>query len=273
MTASDSESPPEPEGGALILSLKPIGIVRSPFSDRLSAPRQPSAAEGVQGTLELFPHVGYEHALEDLQSFRYIWVLFWFHKNQNFKRKVLPPRSQIRRGVFATRAPYRPNPIGLSAVELLGIEGLCLRVQNLDILDGTPILDLKPYIPYTDAIPGATNGWLDEAARPVDPIPRHEVQFTPRARAQLDYLERHAVVLAPRIEQVLRLGPAPHPYRRIKQKGDAYVLAYKAWRIDFTARELYIEVHNLRTGYRPSALANGKDPDLELHRAFVESFG
>jgi hypothetical protein len=160
----------------------------------------------------------------------------------------------------------------MSAVELLGIEGLHLRVRHLDILDGTPILDLKPYIPYSDSIPEANNGWLDEAARPVDPIPRHEVHFAPRARAQLDYLERHAVILAPQIEDVLRLGPTPHPYRRIKPNGDGYVLAYKAWRIDFRAQSLSIEVQNLRTGYRPSVLANGKGPELDLHRAFIAAF-
>jgi tRNA-Thr(GGU) m(6)t(6)A37 methyltransferase TsaA len=263
----------EPGADALALSLKPIGIVRSPFAERMSAPRQPSAAPFVQGTLELFPHVGYEHALEDLATFRFIWVLFWFHKNQHFRRKVLPPRSDRRRGVFATRSPYRPNPIGLSAVELLGIEGLILRVQNLDILDGTPILDLKPYIPYTDAIPGADSGWLDEPLRPADPKPRYQVTFAARARAQLDFLESHSVTLAPAIEEVLRLGPTPHPYRRIKPNGDAFILAYKAWRIDFTAHELAIEVLSIRSGYRPSVLANGKDPDLDLHRALIERFG
>jgi len=255
------------------LTLEPIGIVRSPFSERMSAPRQPSAAPGVQGSLELFPHLGYEHALEDLATFRFIWVLFWFHKNQTFRRKVLPPRSDRRRGVFATRSPYRPNPIGLSAVELLGIEGLTLRVQNLDLLDGTPILDLKPYIPYTDSIPGADNGWLDEPVRPADPKPRYQVSFAARARAQLDFLASHAVTLAPAIEEVLRLGPTPHPYRRIKPSGDAFILAYKAWRIDFTARDLEIEVLAIRSGYRPSVLANGKDAGLELHRALIERFG
>lgn len=264
----------EPEGdGPPELTLKPIGLVRSPFAERMSAPRQPSAGRGVQGTLQLFPHVGYEHALEDLATFRFIWVLFWFHKNQHFRRKVLPPRSDRRRGVFATRSPYRPNPIGLSAVELLGIEGLTLRVQNLDILDGTPILDLKPYIPYTDAIPDGGNGWLDEPVRPVDPIPHYHVSFASRAREQLEFLDSHAVSLAAAIESALRLGPTPHPYRRIKPNGDAFVLAYKAWRIDFTARDLDIEVLSVRSGYRPSVLATGKDTELDLHRALIERFG
>lgn len=263
-----------PEGGSPPeLTLEPIGIVRSPFAERMSAPRQPTAARGVQGTLQLFPHVGYEHALEDLATFRFIWVLFWFHKNQHFRRKVLPPRSDRRRGVFATRSPYRPNPIGLSAVELLGIEGLTLRVQNLDILDGTPILDLKPYIPYTDAIPDAGNGWLDEPVRPIDPIPQYQVTFAPHARAQLEFLASHAVSLAAPIESALRLGPTPHPYRRIKPNGDAFVLAYKAWRIDFATRGLEIEVLSIRSGYRPSVLATGKEPELDLHRALIDRFG
>jgi tRNA-Thr(GGU) m(6)t(6)A37 methyltransferase TsaA len=255
------------------LTLRPIGIVHSPFTDRLSAPRQPRAAEGVQGTLELLPHLNYQHALEDLQSFRFIWVLFWFHKNQGFRPKVQPPRSQSRRGVFATRSPYRPNPIGMSAVELLGVEGLTLRVQNLDILDGTPILDLKPYIPYTDSIPGADNGWLEEPVRPPDPIPEWPVEISAPAREQLEFLERHAVVLGPQIEDVLRLGPAPHPYRRIKPNGSAFTLAYKAWRIDFSSDGQRILVLRIRTGYRPSEIATSTDVALDLHRSFIAAFG
>ncbi len=274
------EDEPESPDDPLSLTLTPIGIVRSPFKDRMSAPRQPRAALGIQGTLELFKHVGYEYALEDLASFRFIWVVFWFHKNTTFRRKVQPPRSQRRRGVFATRSPYRPNPIGLSAVELLGVDGLTLRVQNLDILDGTPILDLKPYIPYTDSIPEATNGWLDEPILPADPIPEYPVDFAPHARAQLAFLEQHEVRLTAPIEDVLRLGPAPHPYRRIKPNGKNFILAYKAWRIDFAVHEgatpgesLRTEVLAIRSGYRPSVLANTRSAELDLHRALIEQFG
>jgi tRNA (adenine37-N6)-methyltransferase len=264
---TDDQSP------ELTLTLKPIGLVRSPFAERMSAPRQPRAAERVQGTLELYRDAGFEHALEDLQSFRFIWVLFWFHKNQTFRPKVLPPRSDRRRGVFSTRSPYRPNPIGMSAVELLGIEKLTLRVQGLDILDGTPILDLKPYVPYTDSIPGADNGWLDEVARPKDPIPDYQVAFAPRALEQLAYLEQHAIALEANIRDVLRLGATPHPYRRIKPNGDAWVLAYKAWRVDFSVSGQNVLVLGLRSGYRPSVLATSREPEIELHRTFSERFG
>src|SRR5512140_228789 len=91
------------------LVVTPIGVVHTPFPDRASAPRQPAAARGVPGTIELFPDGRYAHALEDLDRFRYVWVLFWFHLNEGWRSKVLPPRSSERRGVFATRSPYRPN--------------------------------------------------------------------------------------------------------------------------------------------------------------------
>jgi tRNA-Thr(GGU) m(6)t(6)A37 methyltransferase TsaA len=256
------------------VSLTPIGVAHSPFRERSSAPRQPRAAGAAEGTLELFAVSGIEHALEDLTSFRFIWVLFWFHHNQDkgFRPKVLPPRSERRRGVFATRSPYRPNPIGLSAVELLGIEGRVLRVANLDLLDGTPILDLKPYIPYTDSIPDASNGWLDAAALPADPIPDHDVEFAPRALQQLAFLETQGVVLRPHVVDVLRLGPQPHPYRRIKANADAWVLAYKEWRVDFKIQGRCMYVTAVRSGYRPSVLFHGTAPELVLHRAFTDHF-
>jgi tRNA (Thr-GGU) A37 N-methylase len=210
--------------------------------------------------------------LEDLTSFRFIWVIFWFHQNKGFKPKVLPPRSQRRRGVLATRSPYRPNPIGLSAVELLGIEGRVLAVRNLDLMDGTPILDIKPYVPYTDAIPSATNGWLDSASVPKDPIPDHEVEFAPRALEQLAFLAAHSIVIGPQVQDVLRLGPQPHPYRRIKPNGSAWVLAYKEWRIDFTFTGLSITVIGIHSGYRPSVLFGSTGPELALHREFTERF-
>ncbi len=255
------------------VTLTPIGVVHSPFSDRMSAPRQPRAALGVEGTIELYSASGIEHALEDLTSFRYIWVLFWFHKNSGFRPKVLPPRSSERRGVFATRSPYRPNPIGLSAVELLKVEGRLLSVRNLDLLDGTPVLDLKPYVPYTDSIPEASNGWLEHATVPRDPLPDYEVTFSERALAQLTFLAAHAEDIREGLEGVLRLGPQPHPYRRIKPSGAGWVLAYKAWRVSFQSQERLIQVTGLHSGYRPSELFRSDDEALFVHRQFVERFG
>ena len=105
------------------LLVTPIGVVRSPFTEKMQAPRQPTAAQATLGRVELRPGQDFEHALEDLRTFRYVWLLFWFDRAEGWRPKVLPPRSDKRRGVFATRAPHRPNPIGMSLVELTGIEG------------------------------------------------------------------------------------------------------------------------------------------------------
>src|SRR5205085_10553192 len=137
----------------------------------------PAAARGVKGTLELHPDGRFEHALDDLGSFSHIWVLFWFHLNDSWHSKVLPPRSDKRRGVFATRSPYRPNPLGMSVLRLERIEGRTLHVLDVDMIDGTPVLDIKPYLPYTDVVQTTGHGWLDEdpEAPPADPRDRFTV--------------------------------------------------------------------------------------------------
>lgn len=256
------------------LTLSAIGVVHSPFNERVDAPRQPVAAEGVRGRVELFPGRGYEDALTDLALWDHLWLVVWFHHNATFRPKVQPPRSQQKRGVLATRAPYRPNPIGLSAVRLLGVEGLTLHVAGLDLLDQTPLLDVKPYVPYTDAIPGANHGWLDQergqGARPADPIAPYVVQYAQLAREQLSFLaEEHALDLSARIEPALRLGPSPHAYRRIRRSGDGFCLAVKDWRVFFQAHDKLLTVSELKSGYRPRALFGAEDAAPPVHRAFV----
>jgi tRNA (adenine37-N6)-methyltransferase len=253
------------------LSLQPIGVVHSPFKDRVDAPRQPSAARGVEGTIELFSGRNFEQALEDIQGFNFIWVLFWFHLNTTWKPKVSPPRSGLRRGVFATRSPYRPNPIGLSVVELKKVDGLILSVQSLDILDGTPVLDLKPYIPYVDSLPDASSGWLDA---PSDPQPEYAVTFSPIADEQLEFLRSgFALDLAERFVQALKLGPEPQAFRRIRKDGEGFVIAIKDWRARFVFAERTITVLELQTGHRPQVLATTCETALDAHRAFVTRYG
>jgi tRNA-Thr(GGU) m(6)t(6)A37 methyltransferase TsaA len=146
-----------------------IGHVRSPYKERFGTPRQPTVTEqtledrAVDATIELLPGLNLEQALQDLAGFDYIWVLAWLHLNENWKPTVIPPRGpKVRRGLFSTRSPHRPNPIGLSALRLLKVEGRVLHVRGIDLLDGTPVIDIKPYVPYADAFPGARAGWLDE---------------------------------------------------------------------------------------------------------------
>jgi tRNA-Thr(GGU) m(6)t(6)A37 methyltransferase TsaA len=253
------------------LVLRPIGFARTPFSDRASAPRQPAVAQGVRGTIELLPSSKFEHALEDLDSWDHIWIIFWFHLNEGWRPKVLPPRSKKRRGVFATRSPYRPNPIGLSVVELEAVEGLTLKIRNVDLLDGTPVLDIKPYVPFADAIASAKTGWLD--AR--DPGPKFDVDWGPLASEQARWLqETHEIELVERVTRTLSIGPEPHPYRRIRRQKVGYRLAVKEWRVEFRVDGRSVTVDAIATGYRARDLeASSGGPELAVHRAFVARFG
>ncbi|MCP4807401.1 MAG: tRNA (N6-threonylcarbamoyladenosine(37)-N6)-methyltransferase TrmO [Proteobacteria bacterium] len=149
------------------VSLRPVAVVRSPFRQRHGTPRQPGMTgpkeRGVaQGRVELLDHVAPE-VLQDLEGFDRIWLLCWLHLNGPGGRPMVkPPRGGPKRGLFATRAPHRPNPLALSCVELVGVERGALLVAGLDLLDGTPVLDIKPYVPEFDAFPQARAGWLDE---------------------------------------------------------------------------------------------------------------
>ena len=255
---------------APLLTCRPIGIVHSPFQERAEAPRQTAAGRDARGRIELYPENGFEHALEDLELWPYLWVIFWFHLNEGWKPKVLPPRSEKRRGVFATRAPYRPNPLGLSVVKLERVEGLVLHVSALDMLDGTPVLDIKPYVKYADALDDSEGGWLETG---LDPQPGFAVEFAPDAARALAYLrERFSIELEEPIVRVLALGPQRHPYRRIRADGDAFVLAVKDFRARFTVDGRRIVVLAIKSGYRPRELATNADSALDAHRAFVADF-
>lgn len=256
------------------LKLSPIGYMRTAQATKVEAARQPAAARDAPGVIELLPGLNLEHAVEDLAAWPRIWVIFWFDRNPGWRPKVLPPRSTTgRKGVLATRSPHRPNPLGLSVLRLDRVDGLRLHVRDVDLLDGTPVLDIKPYVAYTDAHPDAGDGWLRER----DPRPSHVVTFTAAAEQQLAWIaERCALPLRERIEATLRLGPQPHPYRRIRRgKDGAMTLAVQDWRADFRVDGDRIEVWGLRSGYRPSQLQEpgGADSPPGLHREFRARFG
>lgn len=260
------------------LAMQPIGVVRSPFVRKVDAPRQPRAASTIEGRIELHPELA--HAVEDLEGFQHVWVLAWMDRVQHFRPKVLPPRSRKRRGVLATRSPHRPNPIALSVVELLRVEGTVLHVRGVDLLDGTPVLDVKPYLPWTDAIPRSRVGWLEDEApegatdaeRPTDPRGDYEVRIGPRAAAQLAWLAERGTSLEPTLRTILETSPFPHPYRRIskdRQREDGFVIAISEWRVAFhldPADPRRVDVTEVRTGYRPRELASHP-----LHRALTNA--
>jgi tRNA-Thr(GGU) m(6)t(6)A37 methyltransferase TsaA len=144
------------------LTLEPIGIIHSPFQDAADTPIQPAYAGGAEGRVELMSR--YTPALADLAGFERIWLLYWFDRTCESKMTVVPFRDRVERGLFATRAPCRPNPIGMSCVRLRTIENNIIHVSEIDVLDRTPLLDIKPYAPDFDSFPEVRYGWLEVRA-------------------------------------------------------------------------------------------------------------
>lgn len=146
---------------------RPIGILRTPYARRIDAPHQGTVTQGTEtgeaatATLALAEWLEGE-VLQDLDGFERLWLIYALHRSDGWTSRVKPPRGGPKRGVLATRSPHRPNGIGLSAVELVKIEGRTLHLRGVDLLDGTPVLDIKPYVPYADAFPDANAGWIDE---------------------------------------------------------------------------------------------------------------
>jgi tRNA-Thr(GGU) m(6)t(6)A37 methyltransferase TsaA len=140
---------------------QPIGLIHSPFTETTGMPIQPPGASEIEGSIEVFSE--FVPGLQDLDGFSHLILLYHFHQVQQTKLTVTPFLDSLPHGVFATRAPTRPNPIGLSVVKLAGIEQNILHVTNIDILDSTPLLDLKPYVPEFDQHPVERVGWLEQA--------------------------------------------------------------------------------------------------------------
>ena len=139
--------------------LRPIGVLHCAQRLHHEAPRQSGLGRG--GTGRIVVRQGLQNCLQDLRGFSHLWILFWCHLARGYRQQVVPPRDTKKRGLFATRAPQRPNPIGMSCVELVRIERRTLHVADHDMLDGTPVLDIKPYLAYCDSRPGAKAGYVD----------------------------------------------------------------------------------------------------------------
>jgi tRNA-Thr(GGU) m(6)t(6)A37 methyltransferase TsaA len=143
------------------LVMRPIGSIRTPFTRTAGMPIQPRYAEGARGRIEIDPE--YREGLSDLDGFSRLWALYAFHASSGFALTVTPYLDRQPRGLFSTRAPRRPNPIGLSCFRVIAVDAEGIEVADVDVLDGTPLLDLKPYVPAFDAWPQARAGWADAA--------------------------------------------------------------------------------------------------------------
>lgn len=254
----------------------PIGTISSPLHHPYDAPRQ-GTGTGTAAQLELLPGHNYEQALQELELFDRIWLIAVFDRNNNWKPLTAPPGSGNKRvGVFACRSPYRPNPVALSCVELTGIKHRTLHLRGCDLLDGTPVLDIKPYISYADAFPDASTGWKEQVKQ-ID----WQVTLSPPARQQIDWLHRQGVV--PLEEFILReLGCEPlnsSRKRLIFQSDGTVLLCYRTWRIRFkTDRSSHSAVVlSIKSGYdrrELSGVQGQQDPygDKAVHRQFISLF-
>ncbi|SBT18031.1 putative tRNA (adenine(37)-N6)-methyltransferase [Marinomonas gallaica] len=189
-----------------------IGVTHSCYKEKFGIPRQPGLVTEAAASIELLPPFNRMDVLDGLEGFSHIWVHFIFHQciQEQWKAKVRPPRlgGNKKVGVFATRATHRPNPIGLSVVEIQGIrqdkKRIFIDIIGADLLDKTPIIDIKPYLPYADALHHAQGGFAPEAAA-LTPV-----QFSKLALAQaLSYKEEYKRELIPLIEQVIGQDPRP----------------------------------------------------------------
>lgn len=259
---------------------KPIGYIRSDCRFKAQLPRQ-AVFSNSPAFLEFVPDGRLGEACADLRGFDRIWLLSCFHLNTlgHWKSKVRPPVSLNggKYGVFATRSPYRPNPIGLSCVELLGVEKGGLRIGGCDLLDGTPVLDIKPYIPEVDSFPAAAAGWrdavCDNEAYEVCACGRFAEQAAfVKAIGGGDLLEFCRVQLS--------MNPFDFKRKRIKAEDAAaerYLLSCRMWRLRFRVeRRIHrIELLQVVSGYTPDELAEAKDEYLDktVHRKFFEKYG
>lgn len=192
--------------------ISPIAVVHTPYKEKFVTPRQAGLAPSVMARIEFLPDFASVESVQGLEGFSHIWLLFLFHHHldQGWSPRVRPPRlgGNQRVGVFASRAPFRPNPLGLSAVKLLKIHSaagsLCLDIQGADLVDGTPIVDIKPYIPYADSIPDARGGFAQAA-----PHQCLDIRFNEPAQHQLDQFSRTAPGLEIMIRETLCLDPRP----------------------------------------------------------------
>ena len=144
------------------IEIHPIGVVRSAFKEQQGTPIQPAYAQEARGRVEIFEP--YRAALKDLEGFSRVWLIYYFDRAKTWAPMVVPYKDVHRRGLFATRAPARPNAIGISAVKLLSVEEGAIEVEGVDILDGTPVLDIKPYVPEFDSYPNEKAGWFENGS-------------------------------------------------------------------------------------------------------------
>lgn len=254
------------------ITFSPIGYFVSEQIEPYQAARQPDEYSK-SGSIRLNSKMNFEQALTNLEGCTHIWIIYHFHKNPNWKPLVQTPRSDKKIGVFATRAPYRPNAIGMSVVTLEKIFGLEIFVGPNDILNGTPILDIKPYHPESDVIQDSKIDWLNESS--MTSSKKYKINFSPFAAEQVDFLNSNNLKeLEVFILRQLEFDPTNSDKKRVSQSNALWTLAYRTWRADFVVTDDLVSVIGIHSGYTENELANTEDLylDKDLHKKFNRIF-
>lgn len=250
------------------MEYKPIGFFECQQKDPAESPRQGVLARRSVGVIQLNSDIPLE-SLRDLSGFSRLWLIYDFHFNKDWKPLVRPPRgSDSKRGVFATRSPYRPNPIGLSCVKMERLDGHSVFVAEHDLLNGTPILDIKPYIPYADSFPDATTGWLED-------LKKYNVIFSATCQEKIKWLESQLKInFSEIIENQLEYEPTQNHSKRVCVLEDGNVYSYKTWRVQFFVEADTVVIRDVWSGYSAAELKDSMDlySDKEIHRKFNEFF-
>src|SRR3989339_129302 len=253
--------------------LKPIGYLKSDLIYRYETPRQGILAGEDISVIELLPHQNFEQAVSQLDGFERIWIIYQFHLNTNWKPLVNPPRHTRKKvGVFASRAPYRPNQIGMSCVKLVKVDGLKIYISQSDILDGSPVLDIKPYLPYSDSFPEAETGWVKKN---IDE--KYEVVFSGEAEKQTTWLKEKANINLSNFARLqLEFYPKDDSRKRISSNEEDFTLAYRTWRIVYLVDDdmRTVTVKKIYSGYSSIELIaeDDKYSDKELNKKFITKF-
>ena len=226
----------------LFYGFKPIAYAQTPFKDKFGIPRQSGMIQSIEGKIKFLPDPHFKIALKTLESFSHIWVIFVFHAHggKNWKPSIRPPRlgGKTKVGVLASRSPHRPNPIGISAlkiedIQLDVVDGAIIKVSGMDLLDGTPILDIKPYLPYADVVNKANSGWASEE---IEKVP---VTFLDDLDPLINQIKTKQINFKEMLQSVLQLDPRPafhkrnYPIKELNSQGRKYGMAFLDWEIKY----------------------------------------
>lgn len=248
----------------------PIGYLKCERNYHEEQPRQGNLSTS-QGCIELILGYNYEQGLKDLEGFSRIWVIYEFHQNKTWRPLTNPPRTdgKGRKGVFATRSPYRPNQIGISCVKLISIKKNLIYIGDSDLLNNTPILDIKPYIPEYDSFPEARTGWLENVIEDT-----YKIEYSEISNEKISFLKKNNIDLEGVILSQLGHDLFDKTRNKFIKSENGYILRFKSWQILFKVAEKIVVINDIESSYSDFSCLLGNDTllDLSIHKLFTKYY-